>query len=74
MEYFEVSAKENINIHEMMTHIMDKVYDNMFANKDNEDDKGKQSIVLGANNTNTNKDKKEGGGGSGFGECCSKWS
>ena len=31
MEYFETSAKNNINIQEVMTHIMDKVYDNLYA-------------------------------------------
>lgn len=40
MTYYEVSAKENINIQEMMTHIMDKVYDNLFANKDTEEARG----------------------------------
>jgi len=31
MEYFETSAKDNINIQEVMTYIMDKVYDNLHA-------------------------------------------
>ena len=31
MEYFETSAKNNINIQEVMIHIMDKVYDNLYG-------------------------------------------
>jgi len=31
MEYFETSAKNNINIQELMNHIMDKVYENLYA-------------------------------------------
>ena len=31
MEYFETSAKDNINIQEVMTYIMDKVYENLYA-------------------------------------------
>ena len=34
MDYFETSAKENINIQEVMVYIMDKVYDNLYANAD----------------------------------------
>lgn len=34
MEYIETSARDNINIQELLQHIMDKVYDNMYANGD----------------------------------------
>jgi GTPase SAR1 family protein len=75
MDYFEVSAKENINIQEVMTYIMDKVFNNLYAgNKDaEENDRAKPSIVLGPNNSNANKngsDSKQGVFGS---DCkCSK--
>ena len=29
MEYFEISAKNNVNIQEMMQYIIEKVYENM---------------------------------------------
>lgn len=32
MEYIETSARENINIHELMQHIMGKVFDVLYAN------------------------------------------
>ena len=54
MEYFETSAMNNINIQEMMTHIMDKVYDNLFAGAGSlgeENENGKASIVLKPGNT-----------------------
>jgi hypothetical protein len=54
MEYFETSAKNNINIQEVMTHIMDKVYDNLYAGTGSlgeEVDSGKQSLVLKRGNT-----------------------
>ena len=38
MDYFETSAKENINIQEIMTYIMDKVYENLYANGDEPDE------------------------------------
>ena len=38
MEYFETSAKDDINIQEVMLHIMDKVYDNLYAKSTNETD------------------------------------
>jgi Ras-related protein Rab-8A len=61
MDYFEVSAKENINIQEVMTYIMDKVYNNLYANKETEADmRGSASIVLGGNNQNANKNGAEG--------------
>jgi GTPase SAR1 family protein len=31
MSYFETSAKDNINIQEVMQHIMDKVYENLYS-------------------------------------------
>lgn len=51
MEYFETSAKNNINIQEVIIYIMDKVYENLYskntADTEGDDDPGKQSIVLG---------------------------
>lgn len=38
MAYFETSAKDNINIQEVLYHIMDKVYENLYAKGDNEDE------------------------------------
>jgi GTPase SAR1 family protein len=68
MEYFETSAKNNININEVMTHIMDKVYDNLYGNGAaslGEDlDHGKQSLVLKRGSNANNKEKEGGGGGS----------
>lgn len=32
MEYFETSARDNINIQEVLQHMMGKVYDSLFAN------------------------------------------
>ena len=54
MEYFETSAKNSINIKEMMTHIMDKVYENLYANAVDGDevDIGKQSVMLKRTDTN----------------------
>ena len=52
MAYFETSAAQNLNIKEMMEHIMDKVYD-MVQQKSSEEeeiDYGKQSIQIGKQN------------------------
>ncbi len=55
MEYFETSAKDNINIQEMMLHIQDKVYDNLFSKaREDDEDYGKQSVML------SRKQQKEG--------------
>ena len=45
LEYFETSARENINIQELLKYIMDKIYDNLYSKstEDTEDD-GKKSI------------------------------
>ena len=46
--YFETSAKENININDVMQHIMCKVYENLYKkNQAEEEEIGKQSVVLG---------------------------
>jgi hypothetical protein len=49
MEYFETSAKNNINIQEVVNYIMDRVYENLYSKNTahTEEDDGKQSIVLG---------------------------
>jgi hypothetical protein len=49
MEYFETSAKENINIQEVINYMMEKVYDTLYSkySADAEVDEGKASIVLG---------------------------
>ena len=31
MEYYETSARDNLNITELMQYIMDKVYDNLYS-------------------------------------------
>lgn len=44
MDYFETSAKDNVNVQELLQYIMDKVYDNMLAKGDldnNDVDNGK---------------------------------
>ena len=44
-----------------MTYIMDKVYNNLYANKDADSDlRGSASIVLGGHNQNANKGGNEG--------------
>jgi GTPase SAR1 family protein len=32
MEYYETSARDNINVQEVLQYIMGKVYDNLYAN------------------------------------------
>ena len=56
MEYYETSAKNQINIQEMMIHIMDKVYDNLYAGTGSlgeDQDHGKPSVVLKREKTGT---------------------
>ncbi|MBL4748925.1 MAG: hypothetical protein JKY17_09380, partial [Magnetovibrio sp.] len=52
LDYFETSAKTNININEMMTDTLGKVFDNMFGSNSHEGGlgDGKPSIVLGPGN------------------------
>lgn len=67
MEYFETSAKNNTNIQEVITHIMDKVFENLYSKNTadtEDDDHGKESIVLGKKSQV--KPNNEGG----FGEDC----
>ena len=47
--YFETSAKENINIAEVMSDIMGKVYLNLYKKnqQEEEEERGKQSVILG---------------------------
>ncbi len=49
MEYFETSAKDNVNISESMTFMIEKVYDRMYgASKlPTEEDVGKPSVTIG---------------------------
>lgn len=54
MEYFETSAKNNINITEVMNHIFDKVYENLYAGSVVEVEPGKTSVVLKREKTNSN--------------------
>jgi hypothetical protein len=75
MEYFETSAKNNINIQEVMTHIMDKVYDNLYAGTGSlgeEVDQGKQSLVLKREKTSNTNNNAGNAGGSGSDCKCSK--
>ncbi len=44
--YFETSAKENINIKELMMHIFSVVYENIYGKERDEDVVVKPSIVL----------------------------
>eukprot|EP00350_Pseudokeronopsis_sp_OXSARD2_P011094 CAMPEP_0170556544 /NCGR_PEP_ID=MMETSP0211-20121228/17383_1 /TAXON_ID=311385 /ORGANISM="Pseudokeronopsis sp., Strain OXSARD2" /LENGTH=155 /DNA_ID=CAMNT_0010866951 /DNA_START=165 /DNA_END=633 /DNA_ORIENTATION=+ len=72
MDYFETSAKKSINIQEMMTHIMDKVYDNLYAGSvEAEVEVGKQSVMLkrGTTSNLSNNSNNQGG----YGDCkCAK--
>ena len=65
MDYFETSAKENINIQELMMFIMDKVYENLYSQKtnDTENNPDRPSLKLGEN------PKPAGGGGAGECKC-----
>lgn len=46
MEYFETSARDNINIQEVLQFIMGKVYDNLYANNSDKPINGNPSIVI----------------------------
>lgn len=61
MEYFETSAKENKNITEVINYILDKVYENLYAHSNNDDDIGKKSVVLKKNGTQNGAARAEGG-------------
>ena len=61
MEYFETSARDNVNIKELMTYIMDKVCDTLCASQPEELDGSKQSIQIGK------KSQANPGGGGGGG-------
>lgn len=56
MEYFETSARDNINIQEVLQFIMGKVYDNLYANNSDKPINGNPSIVIDRNKAvqNTN--------------------
>lgn len=56
MEYFETSARDNINIQEVLQFIMGKVYDNLYANNSDKPVNGNPSIVIDRNKAvqNTN--------------------
>lgn len=60
MEYFETSARSNINVQEVMSHIIEKVYESMVANNGfgsslgEEADGGKESLVLKRTTTSNN--------------------
>ena len=53
--YFETSAKENINLKEVMEHIMQKVYANLYLKKGEDDIEARESIVIGAGGTTANQ-------------------
>jgi GTPase SAR1 family protein len=44
MKYFETSAKLNKNIDELMQHLMEKVYQKMFADQ-SEEGRGKSVVI-----------------------------
>jgi Ras-related protein Rab-8A len=58
IQYFETSAKENVNVKEVMQFIMSAVYDNMYgkeqAEMDSSNNQPKPSIIIGEKNTNNN--------------------
>ena len=58
IQYFETSAKENVNVKEVMQFIMSEVYDNMYGKEQEEMDSSnnqpKPSIIIGEKNTNNN--------------------
>ena len=58
IQYFETSAKENINIKELMQYIMSQVYENMYgkeqAELDSSNNQPKQSIIIGEESQNNN--------------------
>jgi len=69
MDYFETSAKDNVNIKEVMTYIMDKVYENLYGKgtvqtEEDAADAAKQSITLNRNNS-----KREAAQGRGGQDC-----
>lgn len=62
MEYFETSARDNINIQEVLQYIMGKVYDNLYANADSQSISGQPSIVIdGRRGTQANSQGQSGG-------------
>ncbi|CDW87990.1 ras-related protein rab-10 [Stylonychia lemnae] len=71
MDYFETSARDNINIQELLQYIMDKVYDNLYSkgtNENEEVDHGKTSIQI---NKRTQAQKSGAGSNNGgLGEEC----
>lgn len=66
MEYFETSAKENLNIHDSMNFMIEKVIDRLFG-KDavQNEEEPKQSVMLGRRP----EKPRQGGSGSGGGPC-----
>lgn len=72
MEYFETSAKENLNIHDSMNFMIEKVIDRLFG-KDavKKEEEPKQSVMLGRRQE---KPKAGGASGGGGGPCqCGSW-
>jgi hypothetical protein len=65
MEYFETSARDNINIQEVLQYIMGKVYDNLYANQNGDNQlNGSPSIVIGGGSGGKGKEgKNENAGG-----------
>lgn len=61
MEYFETSARDNINIQEVMQYIMGKVYDNLYAVGSNDMQlNGSPSIVIGAKGSTHKTEERTG--------------
>ncbi len=48
IKYFETSAKENINVNEVMQFIMKAVYENLYSKDSNHGIEARESIVIGA--------------------------
>lgn len=50
--YFETSAKENINVKEVMVHIMGKVYENIYGKNNSSAFEERESIIIKKEGTN----------------------
>ena len=68
MRYFETSARLNKNIDELMMHLMEKVYQKMFADQA-EESRGKSVVINKKDHKKTGESNGK-GGKNGGGGCC----
>lgn len=54
IQYFETSARENLNVREVMLHIMGQVYENLYGAGSRVEER--ESIVIGAGGGNQGKE------------------